>query len=137
VTDGEPAAPVRSGAGPATAGAAPRVEAPAEARPSVAMPARAAPNPPPAERREDQQRPAAGGAVEIAAAAPAAAAPEAAMPTEPAADAHSAVARNPALEQMIAQLLEPVLMRWLDANLPRMIDGIVRAEVARALNARS
>lgn len=43
---------------------------------------------------------------------------------------------NPALEHMIAQLLEPVLVRWLDANLPRMIETTVRAEVERAINAR-
>jgi cell pole-organizing protein PopZ len=41
---------------------------------------------------------------------------------------------NPALEEMIAQLLEPVLVRWLDDNLPRMIEKVVRAEVARALS---
>jgi cell pole-organizing protein PopZ len=41
---------------------------------------------------------------------------------------------NPPLEEMIAQLLEPVLLRWLDDNLPRMIEKVVRAEVARALS---
>jgi uncharacterized protein len=42
-------------------------------------------------------------------------------------------AQGPALEEMIAQLLEPVLVRWLDTNLPRMIEGVVRAEVDRVL----
>jgi cell pole-organizing protein PopZ len=40
-----------------------------------------------------------------------------------------------ALEEMIAQLLEPVLVRWLDENLPRMIEQVVRQEVSRALAA--
>jgi uncharacterized protein len=48
----------------------------------------------------------------------------------------AATSRNPALEDMIAQLLEPVLVNWLDANLPRMIETLVRAEVARALSSR-
>ena len=34
---------------------------------------------------------------------------------------------------MIAQLLEPVLVRWLDSNLPQMIEKVVRTEVDRAL----
>ena len=42
-------------------------------------------------------------------------------------------AQGPALEEMIAQLLEPVLVRWLDTNLPRMIEGVVRTEVDRVL----
>jgi cell pole-organizing protein PopZ len=29
-----------------------------------------------------------------------------------------------------------VLVHWLDANLPRMIETLVRAEVARALSSR-
>ena len=35
----------------------------------------------------------------------------------------------------IARLLEPVLRQWLDSNLPQMIEGVVRDEVARALRA--
>jgi cell pole-organizing protein PopZ len=51
--------------------------------------------------------------------------------------AASAAARpNGALEDLIAQLLEPVLVSWLDANLPRLIEKTVRAEVERALSAR-
>ena len=40
-------------------------------------------------------------------------------------------AQTHALEELIAQLLEPVLVRWLDENLPRMIENVVRAEIAR------
>ena len=36
-----------------------------------------------------------------------------------------------ALEQMIAELLEPVIRQWLQANLPRLIEKAVREEVAR------
>jgi cell pole-organizing protein PopZ len=64
------------------------------------------------------------------AAAPPKAAGEEASPSPVAPDA----AGNAALEEMIAQLLEPVLVRWLDDNLPRMIEKVVRAEVARALS---
>ena len=57
--------------------------------------------------------------------------------SQPASAAQSAVApaaaQGPELEEMIAQLLEPVLVRWLDTNLPRMIETVVRAEVDRAL----
>jgi cell pole-organizing protein PopZ len=42
-------------------------------------------------------------------------------------------APGPALGELFAQLLEPVLVRWLDTNLPRMIESIVRAEVDKAL----
>jgi len=40
-----------------------------------------------------------------------------------------------ALEQMIAQLLEPVLRSWLEQNLPAMIEKVIREEVARAMAA--
>jgi cell pole-organizing protein PopZ len=42
-----------------------------------------------------------------------------------------------ALEQIIEQLLEPLLRRWVEANLPRLVDAAIRAEVARALEARA
>ncbi len=38
-----------------------------------------------------------------------------------------------ALEQVIEQLLEPLLRRWVEVNLPRLVDAAIRAEVARAL----
>jgi cell pole-organizing protein PopZ len=41
-----------------------------------------------------------------------------------------------ALEQIIEQLLEPLLRRWVDANLPRLVDAAIRAEVARVLDAK-
>ena len=36
-----------------------------------------------------------------------------------------------ALEQMVAELLEPVIRQWLNTNLPRLIEKAVREEVAR------
>jgi cell pole-organizing protein PopZ len=39
------------------------------------------------------------------------------------------------LEQVIGELLEPVIRQWLDANLPRMVEEVVRKEVARAIAA--
>jgi uncharacterized protein len=40
-----------------------------------------------------------------------------------------------ALEQMVAELLEPVIRQWLQSNLPRLIEKAVREEVARAVAA--
>jgi hypothetical protein len=39
------------------------------------------------------------------------------------------------LEQVIGELLEPVIRQWLEANLPRMVGDVVREEVARAMAA--
>jgi cell pole-organizing protein PopZ len=40
-----------------------------------------------------------------------------------------------ALEQVIAELLEPAIQQWLQTQLPRMIETVVREEVARAVAA--
>jgi len=53
--------------------------------------------------------------------------------TKPAAAAPPAPART--LEQVIGELLEPVIRQWLETNLPRMVEKVVRDEVARALAA--
>ena len=37
------------------------------------------------------------------------------------------------LEQVIGELLEPVIRQWLEANLPRLVEELVRKEVARAI----
>jgi cell pole-organizing protein PopZ len=37
------------------------------------------------------------------------------------------------LEQVIGELLEPVIRQWLEANLPRLVEDVVRKEVARAI----
>ena len=37
-----------------------------------------------------------------------------------------------ALEQVVAELLEPVIRQWLRSNLPRLIEKAVREEVVRA-----
>lgn len=49
-------------------------------------------------------------------------APAAALPTR-------------ALEQVVAELLEPVIQQWLQGNLPRLIEKVVREEAARAVAA--
>ena len=49
----------------------------------------------------------------------------------PAADATQART----LEQVVGELLEPVIRHWLETNLPRMVEKVVRDEVARALAA--
>jgi len=40
------------------------------------------------------------------------------------------------LEQVIGELLEPVIRQWLEANLPRLVEEVVRKEVARAIAER-
>jgi cell pole-organizing protein PopZ len=40
-----------------------------------------------------------------------------------------------AFEQAIAHVLEPVLRKWLDNNLPRMVQAAIREELARAAKA--
>jgi cell pole-organizing protein PopZ len=39
------------------------------------------------------------------------------------------------LEQVIGELLEPVIRQWLEDNLPRLVEEVVRKEVARAIAA--
>jgi cell pole-organizing protein PopZ len=52
---------------------------------------------------------------------------------EPAPTIDAAQART--LEHVIGELLEPVMRHWLETNLPRMVEKVVRDEVARALAA--
>jgi cell pole-organizing protein PopZ len=53
--------------------------------------------------------------------------------TKPAATADANQART--LEHVVGELLEPVIRHWLETNLPRMVEKVVRDEVARALAA--
>jgi uncharacterized protein len=61
--------------------------------------------------------------------------------TTPAAEPNGVAEPAPAgpgtrtLEQVIAELLEPVIRHWLDNNLQRMVEKVVREEVARLLAA--
>jgi cell pole-organizing protein PopZ len=67
----------------------------------------------------------------LAVAPPVAAASE--VPAAKPAPATALSART--LEQVIAELLEPVIRHWLEDNLPRMVEKVVREEVARAIAA--
>ena len=49
------------------------------------------------------------------------------------ADRRAAQART--LEQVVGELLEPVIRQWLETNLPRLVEKVVREEVARAIAA--
>ena len=40
------------------------------------------------------------------------------------------------LEQVVGELLEPVIRQWLEANLPRLVEEVVHKEVARAIAAQ-
>ena len=53
--------------------------------------------------------------------------------TKPAPTPESPQARS--LEQVIGELLEPVIRQWLGSNLPRLVEEVVREEVARAIAA--
>ena len=97
-----------------------KASAPPATRPDLAMPL---PTPPPP-----------------ASVAPAAEAMASAL-TEPRRNAvkgsPAATAQARALEQMIGQLLEPVIRNWLEVNLPRLVEKVVREEVARAAAPKS
>jgi cell pole-organizing protein PopZ len=38
------------------------------------------------------------------------------------------------LEDVIRELLQPILQEWLDDKLPEIIERLVRSEIARVLN---
>jgi cell pole-organizing protein PopZ len=57
-------------------------------------------------------------------------------PAEPAGVKSTSAGAGPharTLEQVIGELLEPVIRQWLEANLPRLVEELVRKEVARAI----
>ncbi len=49
----------------------------------------------------------------------------------------AALPQSPSLEQMIGQLLEPLLQKWVNDNLPRLVEAAIREEVAQALKGQS
>src|SRR5262245_59509306 len=64
------------------------------------------------------------------------------MPTTPLTEPASVKSTTPGagpqartLEQVIGELLEPVIRQWLEDNLPRLVEEVVRKEVARAIAA--
>ena len=80
------------------------------------------PEPPPAEA--EPAAPAAASA--IPSAAPSPAAPSAAPAATPA-----AAVTTRSLEDLVAELLRPVLREWLDQHLPAVIERVVREELPR------
>jgi cell pole-organizing protein PopZ len=60
----------------------------------------------------------------------AAPAPDAAVAAKP---AGAGVPSPGALERTIAEILEPVIRNWLDSNLPRMVEKVIREEVGKAI----
>lgn len=56
--------------------------------------------------------------------------PEPPLP-EPARPEPAAALQSQALQDMIARLLEPVIQKWLDTNLPSMVEAAIREEMAR------
>ncbi len=46
--------------------------------------------------------------------------------------AHTVLSQNPrTLEDLVREMLKPMLKAWLDANLPDMVERLVRAEIER------
>jgi uncharacterized protein len=46
--------------------------------------------------------------------------------------AHTVIAQNPrTLEDLVRDMLKPMLKEWLDANLPELVERLVRAEIER------
>jgi uncharacterized protein len=61
----------------------------------------------------------------------------ASTPARPGAkEAPAAPADSRALEGVIGQMLEPLIKSWLEANLPRLVEKVVREEVARTAVAK-
>lgn len=51
--------------------------------------------------------------------------------------AHTVLAHNPrTLEDLVGEMLKPMLKAWLDANLPNMVERLVRAEIERVSRGR-
>jgi cell pole-organizing protein PopZ len=51
--------------------------------------------------------------------------------------AHSVLAQNPrTLEDLVKEMLRPMLKSWLDDNLPVMVERLVRAEIERVSRGR-
>jgi cell pole-organizing protein PopZ len=59
--------------------------------------------------------------------------PEAPLPA-PAKSEPAAALQSQALQDVIGRLLEPVIQKWLDANLPSMVEAAIRAEMERQFN---
>jgi cell pole-organizing protein PopZ len=43
---------------------------------------------------------------------------------------------EPTLEEVVRETLRPMLMSWLDENLPRLVERMVRAEIERVTRGR-
>jgi len=54
-----------------------------------------------------------------------------AMLTDPAAPLPTGPAGDAALQAIVRELLQPMLSQWLEAHLPAVVEGEVRAEIAR------
>jgi uncharacterized protein len=51
--------------------------------------------------------------------------------------AHTVLVQNgPTLEDLVTQMLRPMLKTWLDDNLPRLVERLVRAEIERVSRGR-
>ena len=51
--------------------------------------------------------------------------------------AHTVLAQNArTLEDLVREMLKPMLKSWLDDNLPNMVERLVRAEIERVSRGR-
>ena len=51
--------------------------------------------------------------------------------------AHNVLVENAStLEDLVREMLRPMLKSWLDDNLPSLVERLVRAEIARASRGR-
>jgi cell pole-organizing protein PopZ len=53
------------------------------------------------------------------------------LPPEAARQEPAAALQSQALQEVIARLLEPVIQKWLDTNLPSMVEAAIRDEMER------
>jgi cell pole-organizing protein PopZ len=88
----------------------------------------------PAEPPSAAPAPAEGGLVAPAVAAAAAAALGTLARSAAPERATRLAAGGPTLEEMVREELRPLLKEWLDANLPALVERVVRSEIERVVN---
>ena len=98
---------------------------------------RPAARPPPSRRRASRSRAAVRAAAAARIAALISASTVAAVDSAFNALAHTVIGQNArTLEDLVKEMLRPMLKSWLDDNLPGVVDRIVRAEIERVSRGR-
>jgi cell pole-organizing protein PopZ len=116
----------------------PQAASPPAPRPAVQLspppPQSAAPAPPPAQPAPERVEPAQPGSLLAPEAAAAAASAVGSLVRTLASERTTAVrSGGPTIEDLVREELRPLLKQWLDANLPPLVERLVRAEIERVV----